>query len=92
MAYLNSADAQTQIAILAECAARNNLKGADGMPLRFKCKRMVEDKRVKAAWVVVPVEMVRKQNLLNQTETGWFWIDKDTPLYLDPSSETYHSM
>ncbi len=77
---------------LTEQATINGLKGADGEYLRFKVKRVTEDRRVKAAFEVHPVIMVRKQNLLNRTETGWFWIDKDTPLYLDPSSETYHSM
>lgn len=78
---------------LTEQAARNGVKGADGEPLRFKIIRTTEDKRVKAAYTVVVVEMVRKQNLLAKgPDEGWFWIDRDTPLYLDPSSETYHSM
>ncbi len=77
---------------LTEQATRNGLLGADGKPLQFKMVRVIDDKRVKAAWDVRIVEMVRKQNLLNRTETGWFWIDRDTPGYLDPSTETYHSM
>lgn len=89
MSYLTSADAETQITVLQECATRNGLKGADGEPLRFKIKRMVEDKRVKAAFVVVPVEMVQKKNLMS---SALFWIDRDTPVYLDPSCESYWSM
>jgi len=80
------------VAHLNEQAARTGLKGADGEALKFKAIRTTEDRRVKAAFEVRAVEMVRKQNLLNRTESGWFWIDRDTPLYLDPSSETYHSM
>lgn len=74
---------------LAMQALRNGLKGADGEPLAFKIVRVIDDKRVKAAFEVRVVEMVQKNNLLSGLP---FWIDRDTPLYLDPSSETYHSM
>lgn len=89
---LTAADAVALHHSLSEQAERTGIKGADGETLKFKIERVVEDKRVKAAFQVRMVEMVRKQNLLNRTDTGWFWIDRDTPLYLDPSSETYHSM
>lgn len=74
---------------LTEQAMRNGLKGADGNPLLFKTVRVVDDKRVKAAFEVRIVEMVEKRNLLSGLP---FWIDRDTPIHLDPSSETYHSM
>lgn len=37
------------------------------------------------------VPMKRVKNLLNP-DGPWIEIPVDTPLYLDPSSETYHSM
>lgn len=80
------------VAHLNEQAIRADLKGADGEALKFKAVRMTEDRRIKAAFEVRAIEMVRKQNLLAKgKDEGWFWIDRDTPLFLDPSSETYHS-
>lgn len=86
-------EAADLVATLNEQAERTGLKGADGETLKFKFVRDTEDRRVKAAFRVQIIEMVRKQNLLAKgKDEGWFWIDHDTPLYLDPSSETYHSM
>ena len=83
--------ASALVAHLNEQAERAGIKGADGETLKYKAVRTTEDRRVKAAFEVQAIEMVHKHNLLNPTGKG-FWIDRDTPRYLDPSSEAYHSM
>lgn len=74
---------------LTEQAERNGLKGADGEALKFKIVTITDDKRVKARFNVVIVEMIEKTNLIGGKK---FWIDRDAPRYMDPSSEAYHSM
>jgi len=72
-------------ATLSRQAEKLGLQGADGQVLKFK---VTHTKGVNG-YGVKAVEMVEKLNLLSKLP---FWIDVDTPIYLDPSSETYHSM
>lgn len=81
--------AKTLCASLQGQAIATGLNGADGETLRFKIIATTEDKRVKARFGVKIVEMVEKTNLIGGAK---FWIDRDTPAYLDPSTESYHSM
>lgn len=82
-------NAKSHLAHLTLQATRNGLKGADGAPLAFKIITTTDDKRVKARYDVVIVEMVEKINLLSRLP---FWIDRDAPRAVDPSTELYHSM
>lgn len=82
-------DAEILADTLTAQAAKQGLKGADGNPLQFRPLNLAKDNRSKGEWTVEIIEMVERQNLMSGKS---FWIDIRTPVYLDPSRESYWSM
>lgn len=74
------------LALAATLTAR--LKEKHGVNVEFKVTHPYLSQK-KTDYSVSTVKMVTKKNLISGLP---FEIDEDTPPWLDPSTETYHSM
>ena len=82
---MRSEEASKTAAVLTRQASKLGLTGPDGSPITFKVTHTkgVNDYGVKAVEMVEKVDFVTKES---------FWIDKDAPAEIDPSTEVYHNL
>lgn len=84
------AEAEALKATLDTSARQYRHLGPDGKPVVHKVYHTNEGRKGRLTvdgWTIKAVELVEKTNLQSGHK---FWIDRDTPPFLDPSCDSYY--